>query len=60
MAGMRRGTDPDEKKSTWHGVAKFLGLVVMVTVFFLLAQSMVRHHFFTGGAMNNHHRPTGP
>jgi hypothetical protein len=47
-------------REVWLGIAKFLGLLLMVTLFFLLAQSMVEHHFFTGGAQNNHNSPTGP
>jgi hypothetical protein len=41
-------------------VVKFVSLLILFVLGFLLAQSMVRHHFFTGGAMNYHNRPTGP
>jgi hypothetical protein len=35
--------------SPWLGLVKFLFLVVMVGLVFLLAQSMVDHRFFRGG-----------
>jgi hypothetical protein len=45
---------------SWLGFVKFLGLLLMITLFFMLARSMVQHHFFTGGAQNYHNSPTGP
>jgi hypothetical protein len=57
---MRHKSDPEENKRAWPGFVKFLGLMLMVVLFFLLAQSMVRHHFFTGGSMNYYNKPTGP
>jgi len=52
-------TTPEGRKSTWLGVAKFLFIVVLVAVFFLLAQSMVRHRFFRGG-WHNQNGSIGP
>ena len=60
MTEMRHKVDSDNDPGPWLGIAKFLGLLVMVTAFFLLAHSMVHHHFFTGGAMDYHNSPTGP
>jgi hypothetical protein len=44
----------------WLGLARFLGLLLMVGMFFVLGQSMVHNHYFSGGAQNYHNRPTGP
>ncbi|MGA7399286.1 MAG: hypothetical protein WCC99_02520 [Candidatus Sulfotelmatobacter sp.] len=41
-------TDPVEGNS-WLGIARLLFVVVLVVLFFLLGQSMVRHRFFQGG-----------
>jgi hypothetical protein len=60
MAETERKRDSEREQRPWPGVAKFLGILLMATLFFLLGQSMVRHHFFTGGAMDYHNRPTGP
>jgi uncharacterized membrane protein len=46
--------------AVWPGFAKVFGLLVLITLFFLVGQSMVRHHFFSGGAQDYHNRPTGP
>lgn len=35
--------------SPWLGIARLLFIVVLVALFFLLGQSMVRHRFFRGG-----------
>jgi cell division protein FtsX len=34
------------------GIVKFLFLVLLIVVVFLLAQNMVRHRFFRGGRVN--------
>ena len=60
MARMRRDLDPEERQRVWAGIAKFLALLLLVALFFMLARSMVEHHFFTGGAQNYHNSPTGP
>ncbi len=44
----------------WHGIAKFVALIVFVLLVFWLVESMVTHHFFTGGATNYGNHPTGP
>jgi hypothetical protein len=50
----------DEQRARLGLVLKFVSLLILFVLLFLLAQSMVRHHFFTGGAMDYHNRPTGP
>jgi hypothetical protein len=45
-------TAPEGRKSKWVGLGKFLFIVVLVVIFFLLGQSMVRHRFFRGGRRN--------
>ena len=37
----------------WQGAIKFLLLVLLVAIIFLLGQDMVRHRFFRGGWVNN-------
>jgi hypothetical protein len=61
MARLRHKDDAGKREpGAWRGLIKFVGLVVLTTMLFLLAHSMVQHHFFTGGAMDYHNRPTGP
>jgi len=38
------GRDPN-----WSGILKVLFVGILVVLFFLLGQSMVRHRFFQGG-----------
>ena len=45
---------PEERRSMWLGFGKFLFIVVLALLFFLLAHSMVRHRFFRGGWRNQH------
>ena len=47
-------TDPPERKLTASGIGRFLLVVALVVIFFLLGQSMVRHRFFRGGWVNRH------
>jgi hypothetical protein len=47
-------TGPEERKSIWLGIGKFLFIVVLAVLFFLLAHNMVRHRFFRGGWRNQH------
>jgi hypothetical protein len=42
-------TGPVGGNSTWIGIGRFLFIVFLVAIFFLLGQSMVRHRFFRGG-----------
>ena len=37
----------EERRSMWLGIVKFLLIVVLALLFFLLAHSMVRHRFFS-------------
>lgn len=55
----RNDANQEEPNSPWFGFAKFLFIMVLAVMVFLLANSMVRHHFFSGGAQN-HHDVTGP
>jgi hypothetical protein len=43
---------PGGRKSPSFGIGKFLFVVVLAVIFFLLFQSMVRHRFFGGGWVN--------
>ncbi|MGA8214295.1 MAG: hypothetical protein WB799_11930 [Candidatus Sulfotelmatobacter sp.] len=45
---------PEERRSIWLGIGKFLFIVVLAVLFFLLAHNMVRHRFFRGGWGNQH------
>jgi hypothetical protein len=54
MATNRNEPDREEQNSPWLGVAKFLFIVFLAAMFFLLVRSMVGHHFFSGGQMNRH------
>ena len=45
---------PEERRSMWLGIGKFLFIAVLALLFFLLAHSMVRHRFFRGGWRNQH------
>ncbi len=47
-------TEPAGQNSRWLGAIKFLLLVLLVVVVFLLGQDMVRHRFFRGGWVNHH------
>ena len=47
-------TAAEERRSMWLGIGKFLFIVVLALLFFLLAHSMVRHRFFRGGWRNRH------
>jgi ABC-type microcin C transport system permease subunit YejE len=42
-------TAPEERRSPWLGIVKFLFIVVLIIIIFLLGQDMVRHRFFQGG-----------
>ena len=45
-------TVPAGRNSPWLGIVKFLFLVLLMVIVFLLAQDMVRHRFFRGGSVN--------
>ena len=42
-------TAPASRYSLWCEVGRFLFIVILVGILFLLGQSMVRHRFFQGG-----------
>jgi hypothetical protein len=49
---MRPGSNaaaPEERRSPWVGIIKFLFIVLLTIIIFLLGQDMVRHRFFRGG-----------
>jgi ABC-type microcin C transport system permease subunit YejE len=46
---MSNRTDPAARQSPWIGIVKFLLLVILIGVIFLIGQEMVRHRFFRGG-----------
>jgi hypothetical protein len=60
MVAKRDNKGPKEQQPAWVGFTKFLLLLTMTGLFFLLGQSMVRHHFFTGGELNNRNAAVGP
>jgi ABC-type transport system involved in cytochrome c biogenesis permease subunit len=45
---------PEEGRSPWSGIVKFLLIVVLAIIIFLLGQDMVRHRFFRGGYVDRH------
>jgi len=47
-------TATEERRSIWLGIGKFVFVVVLAVLFFLLAHNMVRHRFFRGGWRNQH------
>jgi hypothetical protein len=49
MTPISNTTDPAGRPSPWLGIVKFLLLVILVGLIFLLGQTMVRHRFFRGG-----------
>ncbi len=58
---MERTPGQDDERRRQLGFAiKFVSLLILFLLMFLLARSMVEHHFFSGGAMNYHNSPTGP
>ena len=44
--------DPEGAKPPSFGIGKFLFVVVLAVVLFLLVHSMVHHRFFRGGRVN--------
>ena len=45
-------TGPAGRNSPWRGTVKFLFLVLLGVMIFLLGRDMVRHRFFRGGWVN--------
>jgi len=59
MATKRNETNQEEQNPPWLGFAKFLFIVILTVMLFLLVRSMEHHHFFSGGQQNRHD-VTGP
>ncbi len=49
MANYSNTTGSAGPKSPWLGIGRFLFVVALVIIFFLLGQSMVHHRFCRGG-----------
>ena len=43
---------PVQEKPPSFGIGSMIFVIVLVVIFFLLAQSMVHHRFFRGGWVN--------
>jgi len=54
METNRQELNPNGQNSLWLGLGKFLFIVLLTVMLFLLSRSMLRHHFFSGGQMNQH------
>jgi len=54
MAANRQENRQKEHSLPWLGFARFLFIVVLTVLLFVLVNSMVRHHFFSGGQQNQH------
>ena len=54
MATNRQENNRERQRSPWPGFARFLFIVVLAVLIFVLVSSMVRHHFFSGGQQNQH------
>lgn len=59
MATNQQENNQEERSLPWLGFARFLFIVVLTVLLFVLVNSMVRHHFFSGGQQNRHD-VTGP
>ncbi len=46
--------DPEGEKPPSFGIGKFLFVVVLAVIFFLLVNSMVHRRLFRGGWVNRH------
>ena len=42
------------RQSPWSAMIKFLLLVLLVVIIFMLGKDMVRHRFFRGGWVSQH------
>ena len=59
MATNQQENNQEERSLPWLGFARFLFIVVLTVLLFVLVNIMVRHHFFSGGQQNRHD-VTGP
>jgi|GEM_PF-1552388 len=58
MTSDSKTTGPEGGEPPRFGIGSFLFAVVLLLIFFLLVQNMVRHRFFRGGRIdrNGHHQ----
>ncbi len=54
MTIISKTTAPATLPSPWLGIVKFLLLVILIVIIFLVGQDMVRHRFFRGGWVDQH------
>ncbi len=54
MAVNRKGMGQDEEHSHLPKVVKFVFIVILTVILFLLVTTMVHLHFFSGGQLNKH------
>jgi hypothetical protein len=59
MATNRQENRQEKYSFPWLGFARFLFIVVLTALLYVLVSSMLRHHFFSGGQQNQHN-VTGP
>ncbi len=52
MTTYSHSPDPEGEKPPSFGIGKFLFVVVLAVIFFLLVNSMVHHRFFRGGRVH--------
>ena len=52
MATYSNTPAPEGEKPPSFGIGKFLFVIVLAVIFFLLVHSMVHHRFFRGGRVN--------
>jgi len=50
MARISKRIIRKKRSLPWLGFARFLFIVVLTVLLFVLVNSMVRHHFFSGGS----------
>ena len=54
MTTYSHSPDPEGEKPPSFGIGKFLFVVLLAVIFFLLVNRMVHHRFFRGGWVNRH------
>lgn len=54
MATNRQENNQNEQRSPGLGFARFLFIVILIVLLYVLVNSMVRNHFFSGGQQNRH------
>ena len=58
MATNRNEINPEEPNPPWVAFAKFLFIVFLTVMVFLLVKSMMHPYFFSGGQLNQHDTDT--